>query len=344
MGEERGVTMAKAVRMADIALRMGVSTVTVSKALADKDGVSEEMRAKIKQLAQEMGYKGPAAGKAMAAGSTGNVGVLISSRFLDKDDSFYWKMYERVVSRLMAVNYYGILEILRPEEEEQQVLPRVLQDQKADGLIVIGQISPAYQNFLRQQGKTPMMFMDFYDATSGQDSVISDGYYGMYAMTNHLLQMGHRDIFFVGTLNVTSSISDRYYGYCRAMSEQGLAVTEDMVVPDRDAAGNLGLALPQRLPTAFACNCDVSAYEIVSLLRERGIRVPEDVSIVGFDDYLLSNLSVPAITTYAVDMDGMAKACVDRLQKKIKNQSFVHNLKIVSGRVLIKDSVMRREE
>lgn len=331
--------MSKAVRMADIAERLGVSTVTVSKALADKEGVGEEMRAKIKELAIEMGYKTTGAGPKPRKTGTGNIGVLISGKFLGQAESFYWDMYQRVVTRLLENNYYGILEVLQADGEEKRILPRLLQDEKADGLIVIGQLSKEYLAYLQTFDKIPMMFLDSYMSSCGQSSIISDGYYGMYAMTNYLLGIGHTDIHFVGTPSATSSISDRYFGYCRAMSEHGLAVTDDMVLPDRDQNGEVHVTLPGRLPTAFACNCDYTAYELMTLLKENNISVPEDISIVGFDNYALSNVSTPAITTYAVDMDGMARSCVERLIRKIHNPNYNPNLKVVSGRIIVKDSV-----
>lgn len=333
--------MPKAVRLTDIATLMEVSTVTVSKALSGKEGVSDEIRAKIRECAAEMGYKGVGTKKKILKGGTGNVGVLIPKRFLDRANSFYWEMYQKIVSRLLSGGYYGILEVLEPEDEKDLTPPRMLLDGKTDGLIIIGQLRKEYRDFLYSDGFGPLMFLDSYDSINGKDSVISDGYYGMYAMTNYLISMGHRDICFVGTVGVTSSISDRYFGYCRAMNENGLAVTPDMVVPDRDESGRCFITLPERLPTAFACNCDYTAFDLIATLKENGVRVPEDVSIVGFDDYLFSNKSIPAITTYAVDMEGMTRTCVDQLLKKIHNKAHASNLRIISGRLVVKDSVAK---
>ncbi|MFV0402238.1 MAG: LacI family DNA-binding transcriptional regulator [Oscillospiraceae bacterium] len=333
--------MPKAVRMADIAARMGVSTVTVSKALSGKDGVSETLREKIRQTAVEIGYiKTFGGAKQVNRSGTGNIGIIIPYHFVEKQNSFYWDMYERVISRLMSNDYYGILEVLRQEDEGRNTPPRLLQEGKTDGVIVIGQLRPEYHRYLNSVSTAPIMFLDSYDSTNGNDSIISDGYYGMYAVTNHLLSQGHTDVYYVGTLGATSSISDRYYGFCRAMSEQNLPVTENMVIPDRDKEGFLALTLPERLPTAFVCNCDQTAYELILMLKAKGVRMPEDVSIVGFDNYMWSDISDPTITTYSVDMEGMARSCVDRLIRKIHNKSYLPSLKVVSGQVVVKDSVM----
>ena len=94
--------MAKAVKLADIAEQVGVSTVTVSKALSGQKGVSEEMREKIKNLAEELGYRSPSETKRQSAEKQYNIGVLIQEVYLDKYDSFYWKMYQEVNKRAVS--------------------------------------------------------------------------------------------------------------------------------------------------------------------------------------------------------------------------------------------------
>ncbi len=332
--------MAKTVRLSDIAQRLGVSNVTVSKALADKEGVSEELRRTIKKLAIEMGYRAKTPGTVKKSGRTGNIGILIPGRFVDQKYSFYWDMYERVISWLTFYGYYGILEILKSDDENTLNLPRIVKDAKVDGLIVMGQVKQEYLQCLSQEDNLAVIFLDAYNSYYGCDAIISDGYYGMYMMTNYLLKMGHRNIFFVGTISATSSISDRYFGYSRAMLEEGITVTEDMIIPDRDiSTGILKVSLPKELPSAFACNCDTVAYELILALKESGVRVPEDVSVVGFDNYILSEISSPRITTYEVDMDGMAKASAERLIKKIDDPSYSPGLKITVGKVIVKESV-----
>lgn len=331
--------MLKTIRMADIAAKLGVSTVTVSKALAGKDGVSEPIREKIKALADEMGYHyGPSLQKSVK--NTGNIGILIPSSYVEKSNSFYWDMYEHVVKRLSSNGYFGILEMVSREDELQLTKPRVLQDGKIDGLILIGQPENAYLEILCNE-KVPTMYLDFYDAVSGSSCVISDGFYGMYAVTNYLISMGHRDIRFVGSINSTSSICDRYFGYRRAMVEYGLTVTDDMLIPDRDENGILSVDLPENLPTAFVCNCDLVASLMVNKLKDRNCRVPEDVSIAGFDDYIFPGLCTVEFTTYAVDMEGMARACVERLVRKIHNPNYEPTLKIVSGHLVVRNSVKK---
>lgn len=330
--------MEKKVRMADIAKRLGVSTVTVSKALAGKDGVSEPVRMKIKETASEMGYQGKPAAHEPSTGET--VGVLIHERFLSKDQSFYLSLYERVVASLARYDMYGLLESVLWEDEESLIQPRLVQSGRVQSLIIVGTMSAGYLDFIRRLG-LPVVQLDAYDAHGTLDTVISDGYYGMYRMTNYLIQRGHRNIAFLGSVGATSSITDRYFGYCRALQESGIQLRTDWVLPDRDDRGNFKMDLPRELPTAFACNCDAAAYHLMRLLSANGLRVPEDVSVVSFDDFIYSDLSSPTITTYAVDMDGMARASVEQLRARIADPERELEFRVVTGFLREKESVRR---
>lgn len=332
--------MAKAVRMSDIAERLHVSIVTVSKALAGKDGVSEEMRQEIQQLAQEMGYQGKKNRTTPSAAYT--LGIVTSYRYIEQGQSFYWNLYERVLYHLTQNGHLGILEVVTDEAEQEQQIPRLVQEERVDGVIVMGNFTSAYRNALVAAG-IPMVVLDAFDARFHQDAVISDGYYGMYTMVDYLLQMGHRDIVFVGSVNETSSITDRYYGYCRAMREAGIPVTESSILPDRDAEGKVVVSLEQmkKMPTAFACNCDITAHMLINQLKQKGIRVPEDVSVVGFDNYVLAEFAQPPLTTYAVDLDHMAKISAQQLIRRIQKQDADVRRIVVSGKLVVRESVRR---
>ena len=116
--------MAKAVKLADIAEQLGVSTVTVSKALSGQKGVSEAMREKIKQLADELGYKQPSAVKKEKSAKSYNIGVLVSEKYLGEYASFYWRMYQSVATRAVQKECFTMLEVVSLEDEAEANLPK----------------------------------------------------------------------------------------------------------------------------------------------------------------------------------------------------------------------------
>ena len=290
--------MQKRVRMVDIAEKMGVSTFTVSKALSGKDGVSEELRAEVRRVAEQMGYQAKNKSRQETVSKSMKFGILTRSRYIEQGQSFYWSLYERMLFHLNAGGNIGILEFVSTEEEEALRLPKFMQTELINGLVLMGKFSKAYRNMLTA-AKIPFVCLDMFDADCEQDTVISDGYYGMYFVTRHLLQMGHRDIVFLGRLGATYSITDRYFGFCKAMQEAGISVTPEMVLSDRDENDTVRVSLEQlhHMPTAFACNCDVSAYYLMQTLQARGYRIPEDVAVTGYNNSEYARICEPTLTT-----------------------------------------------
>ena len=331
------------VRLSDIAEKLNVSIVTVSKAIADKEGVSEELRKKIKEVAQELGYKQ----KAQLLGyrrenSTGNIGIVIPSHFFERSTSFYWIMYNALSKELLANGYYGIMEQLSTKDEFDLVIPRVVQDKKVDGLIMLGQLSLDYAHFFTKHYEN-FVFLDFYINDLASDSITTDNFYNEYLMTQYLISQGHRKIRYVGNFNATSSIADRFMGFMKAMLENGLHVSFDEIIPDRNAKGLYEpIKLPEDMPTAFVCNCDETAAKLIAVLKEHNLQVPKDVSVVGFDDFLADGRAVnPPITTVAVDSAALARVAVETLIKKINKQPYTEGHTVISGKLLIRDSVQR---
>lgn len=340
--------MAKKVTLADIAAVVGVSSVAVYKALSDKPGVREELRIQIKEVAQQMGYKGSSAsGKKSMAKRTGNIGVVVPERYYGISASFYGQMYEKVVRALFQCGYYGILEILSSADEQSRNMPRVLEEQRADGVIFLGSMEESYIENIVKQAKLPIYFMDTYHSALTFDTVISDGFHGTYMLTSYLIREGHRKIAFVGSVDTTSSIADRYWGYRRALRENGIAYQEEWEIPDRDENGvTCSVILKENLEAdAYVCNCDFVAYYVIQELEKKGCRVPEDVSVVGFDNFLPMGIGMEEaqITSYEGDMERMAEVCVKSLIRKIEGKKYMEGVQIVPGRLIYKKTVSARK-
>jgi DNA-binding LacI/PurR family transcriptional regulator len=340
--------MAKAVKLADIAAKLDVSVVTVSKALSGQKGVSEEMRARIRKLADEMGYvsKKNVSERKKTVTKSYNIGVLIQETYLDKFDSFYWMMYQHVATHAMERGSFTMLEVVSPRMEKHLVPPKLLTGQKVDGIIVIGKLSEGYLTYIRENAKIPRIYMDFVDDNKSADAVLSDSYYGSYYLTNYLFSMGHTKIAYVGTLLATNSITDRYLGYTKSLMEHGQHYRPEWLIADRDVESGLIddenlLQLPEDMPTAFFCNCDLTAGKLINKLRRFGYRVPEDISVVGYDNYIHPDLCDVAITTYEVDLKQMAEKCVETLIGRMNHEDGAPGIQMVEGRLVIKDSVRR---
>ena len=333
--------MKKQVTMSDIGKELNVSTVTVSKALGDKDGVSEELREKIKVKAAQMGYRYNNSAKMAREGRTHNIGIVVAKRYFAETSSFYWVMYKHLVEYLARKNYYALLEVVSDESESLCQEPKSITANKIDGLIVLGQMTDDYVKSIRKISK-PTVLLDFYGSKSSVDCVLSDSFYGSYMITCHLLENGHTNIGFVGTISATSSIQDRYLGYYKALLEYNIDLRQDWIIDDRDEHNSFNeVVLPEDMPTAFVCNCDEAAYRLVNQLKEMDLDVPEDISVVGYDNYIYSTISRPQLTTVDVNSKKMAAEAVDIIVKKIKDPSYTIGRTLVTGNLIKRDSVKK---
>lgn len=338
--------MSKAVKLSDIAQMMGVSSVTVSKALSGKKGVSEEMRKKIRDKADELGYKQPSEMRRLYEPRQYTIGVLIAARYVDRQASFYWKMYQELTAKALLKECITSLEIITQDDENNGVMPTLVAEQRVDGFIVLGPVAGSFIDAVTAHTDIPMVYLDGADNKREMDSVITDNYYGMYRMTRYLLERGHRKIAFVGTIGSTESITDRYFGYAKAMKEYGMDVLPGKdVIDDRfvedGLTENYEIELPdaKHMPTAFACNCDRTAAKVIGNLEKQGYNVPRDISVVGFDNYLYPGLCDVKITTYEVDMRELTSRSLYILLKKVEREYYKKGVSIVEGHLVEHGSV-----
>lgn len=333
--------MAKDVTMRDIAEELGISTVSVSKALTEREGVSSEMRAVIKKKAEEMGYRYSAT-KSGKEGKNYNIGVLVEEHFVEiQASAFYFKMYQSIVLQLAKNKYSGILEVLTVEMLREIRLPKIVTERKVDGIIALGKIESRYLQKLRETD-IPIVYLDYYDRHMEVPSVITDNVYGTYMLTNYVAGMGHKKIAFVGNVYATPSILDRYLGYLRGLIVNGFKQPEDYLICDRGEDGKyIPLKLPQDMPTAFVCNCDDIAYVLMEQLKELGYRIPEDISIVGFDNNTFAGYSTPKLTTIEVNVDTMTETACGLLIRMIRGEKDIHGRKVISGKLIVRDSVVK---
>ena len=339
--------MAKKVKLADIAQRTGVSTVTVSKALTGQKGVSEEMRERIKRLADEMGYVQPSKERRTGPERSYNIGLLVEESYIDKYDSFYLQMYQKVATKAMDAGCFTLMEVIDRQKGGEYTLPRLLREQKVDGIVILGKMPETFLTFLKRQSTLPAVYVDFTDEGQDVDAVVSDSFYGAYQLTNYLFQMGHERIAYVGTLMATSSITDRYLGYVKSMLEHGKKIREDWVIDDRDTASGYidevnFLKLPEDMPTAFVCNCDLTAGRMVNKLKENGYRVPEDVSVIGFDNLPECQYSYPRLTSISQHLEEKARCAGECLFSMLRGETSAACNRKVDVELVERQSVIAR--
>lgn len=339
--------MPKAVKLADIAQKLSVSTVTVSKALSGQKGVSEELRGKIKQLADELGYvKTDGTDKAKEKKSY-TIGVAVAERYLGQSQSFYWLLYQELSQSAVRKNSFTMIEVINYEAEQQMQIPKMVTEEKIDALVLMGTFKTEYARFLRQNIRLPFILLDTLGNDGEYDAVVSNNMMGAYRMTNYLFEMGHKKIGFVGTRLATASIDDRYFGYLKSAMEHGMQVQQEWLVDDRSRETGMSdytihYRLPvQNMPTAFFCNNDIAANVIIHRLMENGYSVPDDVSVVGFDNFVNEPFPEVGITTYAIDLREMSRRSIHILLHKLENPDYSTGVYMIAGQFIERGSVRR---
>ncbi len=329
----------KKATMQDIADILGISKVTVSKAINNKPGVGLELKKKILDVAIEMDYKFNSMAKALKTNRTGNMGVIISDVFFTKNEYFYTKIYYYIEMNAVAKQYNTILTILTEEDEQKKKIPLMCAEQKVDGLIILGQISYQYLSYLRKLN-LPIVLIDFYYRNINLDYIVTDNFHASYVITSHLIEKGHKNIGFCGNLNLYSSIQDRFFGYQKALLEHKIKYQESYLIKERDDKGNyIDIQLPEKIATAYVCNCDKAAYLLGRKLASEGYNVPDEVSLVGFDDVEYSRMIQPNITTIRIYIEEMAKKAVKQILWRIENNTDLGKRIVIGAEIVYRDSV-----
>lgn len=310
----------KKITMQTIADELGISKMTVSKAFSGSTDIQEETKNKILLKAKELGYK-------YNKDKNSNILVLASEIFLQTNEEFYSGLYKKINEVFSIHNYLLSLTIVKKDELETYL--RKLKFSNYDSIIILGQLPKEFIENLKEIGK-PLLCIDFYYRGLNVDTIYSDNFNGSYEITSHLIDKGYRKIGFVGRLNSTSSINDRFFGYLKALLENNIEYTPKYIYSDREENNELvEVEFNEDLPKAFVCNNDHTAYLLINKLKEKGYNIPKDIAVVGFDDVIYSTISDPQITTMRVHRNTMAETAYDLIIRRLKNPNApIRNLKI----------------
>lgn len=331
----------KDVKLEDIARELGISIVSVSNALKGKKGVGDELRRRVLNKAEELGYQKTQV-PAKKDTKSYNIGIIIAERYVKMYPSFYMDIYRQAAQEAARQGSLAVLEIVNAEKEKINDSVRLFSSIDIQGILIIGEMNPVFIRDVKEKNSVPVVCVDFYGEEKGMDYIVTDSFHGMQMVTQRLIDAGHRDMAFIGTPGATNSIMDRWLGYCKALKINHIPMRRDRLIFDRGEEGYdfvLDFELPEDLPTAFVCNCDKTAYILLDKLRQRGLRVPQDISVAGFDHSVPSSSEEPCLTTYESDEKVLAQISVNTLLKRMKGKGDAEGIRIVEGFVIDGDTV-----
>lgn len=309
--------------LSDVARHARVSTATVSRCLNMPDQVRAETRARVEAAVAELGYTPHFGGRALASNRTNTIGAVIPTMenaiFARGVQVLEEELSARNITLLVATSGYDI------DREKDKI--RALLGRGVDGLILVGEARPQEIYDLLLARGVPFVLVWTYSGHCPYPCVGFDNRGAARAMAEHVLSLGHRDVAMIsGRTAWNDRASQRVQGVREALAAHGLTLRSEYLVEAdyslesaAEAARHL-IALPVR-PTAIICGNDVQAAGALNGLRSGGLRVPEDVSVVGFDDIDLAHAVTPALTTVHVPHRRMGIAAGDLLYRMIGGAS-----------------------
>jgi LacI family transcriptional regulator len=319
-----------------IADALGISKVTVSRALKGQSGVSEDLRRRVQDLSRDMGYMKE---KLRTEAKTLRFAFVTPTRYFLATDNFYQTIYYHLNDLCHEASLDLSVFVIPPDEEAGAKLPPRLCAEEPDGVFLGGEMGETFIKGLVEIG-APLVSIDFAGLRESVDSVVVDNFRLGEAAARYLLGRGYKRIGFVGGRAYSSNVADRYYGYRKVLDQAGLPPEEAWLIDNADhSTGHytLDFPLPPVMPEAFVCHCDRAAYYAIQRLRSEGFRVPEDVAMVSFDNTELASSCQPTLTSFDISKKRFADEAFHLMRERLDGYSGS------ARRVYLESAIVERE-
>ncbi|MDP4567893.1 LacI family DNA-binding transcriptional regulator [Pseudomonas sp. LPH60] len=322
----------------DVAALAGISYTTVSHVLNKTRPVSEEVRVKVEAAIKRLDYVPSAVARSLKAKTTATIGLLVPNSL----NPYFAELARGIEDYCERNGYCVILCNSDDNPDKQRNYLRVLLEKRIDGLIVTsaGGDSGLAQGLAGV--RTPMVIVDRGLEGVDADLVRIDHHYGAYLATRHLLELGHRDIACIGGPANTSVAQMRLAGFRQALQEAGVEVSAGRILEsDFSSTGGYRAAaqlLESRPPSAIFAANDMMGIGVLRAAAERNIRVPSELSVIGFDDILMSRYVYPALTTVGQSILQLGETAAELLLRRIAARELPVDQRIVTPNIVLRES------
>lgn len=320
------------VTISDVAKELDVSSISVSRALSGRAGVGDELRNKILNKAKEMGY--------FKIKSSDDIKILVlHQKPFVQDTSNYSHMVQGIEKSIQKLGCEYDLEFVDKHHQEELYLPyKIQKGSKFDGIIFIGRFKSKYVEFISKQIKN-QIFYTGYSPSVDCDSVWYNFNNGGYKQCEYLIKKGHKKIGFLGNSSVYKN-KEKVLGITSALEDYELQIKNEFFIYDENFEDRiLKLIKNENAPTAIICQWDYTAIKLIKFLHDNGVKVPEDISIIGSGNTEISSLSIPALTTLELNIDYACETAVALILKRINNQDKPYENITINSVLIERDSV-----
>ncbi|XGX78772.1 HTH-type transcriptional repressor CytR [Terrabacter sp. BE26] len=307
-----------AARLRDVAERAGVSVKTASNVLNHHPHVKASTRERVEAAMAELHYRPNLSARSLKHGRAGFLALAVPAM----DSPYFAELAARITEEAAALGFIVLLDVTGGDPDAERVVLEGMRSHVIDGVIFSPLALPA-DEIVQRADNLPMVLLGERPVPTGLDHIAVDSVAASRAATDHLVAQGRRRIAAIGRETVRGTASARLHGYRQALKAAGLPYDESLVIgvphferADGRTAMQQLLALPER-PDAVFCFNDLMAIGALRACVEAGVRVPEEVAIVGFDDIAETRYSNPTVTTISPDLTGLARAALELLSRRI---------------------------
>ena len=328
------------VTIKDVAKKAGVSISTVSRVINNSKPVSSEIRQKVLQIIEETGYTPNPVARSLVMKKSQLIGVIvpdISNFFISEILNGIEEIGKMYGYDILLCNTYGDL------DQELRYL-KLLRAKQVEGIVLMTwRLNDKLTQYLSEQD-IPLVLINRNTSQLDIPSVSIDNYQGAYDMTRYLIDGGHRSIAFIrNNLDSDAFGLDQYKGYKQAMEEYGIAIDERLIQYGNfklEKAYDIvkGFIEEKILPSAIFATSDVMAIGAINCLLDHGYKVPEDVSVVGFNDIKLASIYRPNLTTIRQPIYDIGAVAMRMIIKLINGQEIHDKVVILPHELVVRDS------
>lgn len=288
----------------DVAKEAEVSIATVSLVINNHARISPETSARVKKAIKKLKYHPSRSARGLVSQKSGNIGFILTEDHFLRSEPFYTNIFLGAEFEAHKFEYYILLTTIPSTYNPGQKLPRFILEKNVDAVIFAGSIPEQTIKDVKKCN-IPIAFIDYY-TSDNCSSVLIDNLNGGRIAANHLLNKKHRNIGFIGGDLRHPSIKERYLGFKTALENAGLKISSNCCIDEENTTRQNGynavkklLNKNKNLTAIFACN-DAMAIGAMQYLKSNNIKVPEDISILGFDDVEAGLMADPPLTTIRV--------------------------------------------
>lgn len=329
--------------MKDIARLAGVSTSTVSHVINKSRFVSDEIAERVNNAAQQLNYAPSALARSLKMNRTKTIGMLVAT----STNPFFGEVVKGVERSCYHQGYNLILCNTEGDNQRMKASINTLLQKRVDGLLLMcSTLEGERLDVFDRYPDIPIVVMDWGPILFASDKIQDNSLQGGYMAAKHLIECGHKEIGCITGPLIRHQAQMRYEGYKRALAEAGIAINPDWIVEsDFECEGGYQAfeKLYQRgkLPSALFVSNDMMAMGVIQAASQRGLRVPDDLSLIGYDDVHIAKFMTPALTTIHQPKYRLGKAAVDTLLYRLENPDTTAQVVQLEPTLVVRNSVRK---